>query len=128
MLGEQLQINLVKLEGILQKNAMTSNVLSAWPANQMPLPASAASAVFADSIPTVEEADLFSKGVVTKYFQNQSYGFVRDQLGRELFFHVDEMDFCGAKNNKKFIAVGARVGYDISRTSHGLRIKRIKIY
>lgn len=107
---------------------MPSTTLSAWTANQLPLPSSAAAAVFADSVATVEENDLFSKGVVTKYFQNQSYGFVRDHLNRELFFHVDEMDFCGAKNNKKFIAVGARVGYDISRTSHGLRIKRIKIY
>lgn len=128
MLGEQLQINLVKLGGILQNTAMTTMSPSAWPANQMPLPESAVAVVLADSAVTVDENDLFSKGVVTKYFQNQSYGFVRDHLGRELFFHVDEMDFCGAKSSKKFLAVGARVGYDISRTSHGLRIKRIKIY
>ncbi len=94
----------------------------------MPLPLSAAAAVVMPDSVVVDENDLFSKGVVTKYFQNQSYGFVKDHIGRELFFHVDEMDFYGVKNNKKFITVGCRVGFDISRTSHGLRIKRIKIY
>lgn len=106
---------------------MPNTPVQPWTANLLPLPLTAAAAVIPDAV-VVDEADLFSKGVVTKYFQNQSYGFVKDHLNRELFFHVDEMDFCGVKNNKKFISVGARVGYDISRTSHGLRIKRIKIY
>lgn len=95
--------------------------------NTVPLP----NVACLDATPALapaDENDLFSKGVVIKYFQNQSYGFVRDHIGRELFFHVDEMDFFGAKNNKSFITVGARIGYDVSRTSHGLRIRRIKIY
>jgi len=100
-----------------------------WSTNQAPLPPSISGDMVSAVIPAViDENDNFSKGVVTKYFQNQSYGFVQDRLGRELFFHVDEMDFCGAKNNRKYITVGAQVGYDVSRTSQGLRIKRIKIY
>lgn len=106
---------------------MTATPLMTCPANYLPIP-NAVGAVVQAPLAAVDENDNFSKGVVTKYFQNQSYGFVRDHLNRELFFHVDEMDFCGVKNSKKFITVGARVGYDISRTSHGLRIKRIKIY
>lgn len=106
---------------------MTTEALSAWPANQIPVP-NAVVGVVSAPLSAADENDMFSKGVITKYFQNQSYGFVRDHLDRELFFHVDEMDFCGPKNSKKFITVGGRVGYDISRTSHGLRIKRIKLY
>lgn len=106
---------------------MTATPLMTCPANYLPIP-NAVGAIAQTPVPTVDENDNFSKGVITKYFQNQSYGFVRDHLNRELFFHVDEMDFCGVKNNKKFITVGGRVGFDISRTSHGLRIKRIKIY
>lgn len=106
---------------------MTPQELTAWPANQIPVP-NAVAGVVAAPLSAADENDLFSKGVITKYFQNQSYGFVRDHLNRELFFHVDEMDFCGPKNSKKFITVGGRVGFDISRTSHGLRIKRIKLY
>ncbi len=110
---------------------MMTETLSAWPANQIPVPnavVAGAGAVTAEPLSEADANDLFSKGVITKYFQNQSYGFVRDHLNRELFFHVDEMDFCGPKNSKKFITVGGRVGFDISRTSHGLRIKRIKLY
>ncbi|PIR20900.1 MAG: hypothetical protein COV45_03280 [Deltaproteobacteria bacterium CG11_big_fil_rev_8_21_14_0_20_47_16] len=100
-----------------------------WTANQAPLPTAIVVTASADTVPSfVDENDNFSKGVITKYFQSQSYGFVQDRLGRELFFHVDEMDFCGTKNHRKYLTVGAHIGYDVSRTSHGLRIKRIKIY
>lgn len=105
-----------------------SDTLLQWVPNQIPIPGAAAVTAAAVALSEADQNDLFSKGTITKYFQNQSYGFVRDHLDRELFFHVDEMDFCGAKNSKKFITVGARIGFDVSRTSHGLRIKRIKIY
>ncbi|MBI2345913.1 MAG: cold shock domain-containing protein [Deltaproteobacteria bacterium] len=72
--------------------------------------------------------DLFSKGEIVKFFPQQSYGFVRDAKGRELFFHVDEIDLLGVKNRREQISVGAKVGYDCSRTTHGLRVKRMKIY
>lgn len=104
------------------------DTLLQWVPNRIPVPFAAPAAPAVVPLSPADENDQFSKGVVTKYFQNQSYGFVRDHLNRELFFHVDEMDFCGPKNNKTFITVGARIGFDISRTSHGLRIKRIKIY
>lgn len=106
---------------------MTETLLQ-WVPNQIPIPGAAPVTAAPAALSVADENDNFSKGTITKYFQNQSYGFVRDHLNRELFFHVDEMDFCGPKNNKKFLAVGGRIGFDISRTSHGLRIKRIKIY
>lgn len=106
---------------------MTATPLMTCTPNFLPIP-NVVGAVVQAPLAATDENDMFSKGVITKYFQNQSYGFVKDHLNRELFFHVDEMDFCGVKNNKKFITVGGRVGFDISRTSHGLRIKRIKIY
>lgn len=77
---------------------------------------------------TVSREDLFPKGKITKYFPKNSYGFIRDRRGRELFFHIDELDLVGPLARKQHIRVGADVGYDCCRTSHGLRVKRMKIY
>lgn len=97
-----------------------------WAANTIPVPAAVSRTEGrAEAAPA---ADLFSKGEVVKFFPQQSYGFVRDHIGRELFFHVDEIDLLGPKNKKDFIHVGAKIGYDCCRTPHGLRVKRMKIY
>ncbi|MDO8526732.1 MAG: hypothetical protein Q7T03_03480 [Deltaproteobacteria bacterium] len=76
----------------------------------------------------VSENDLFPKGEVIKFFQGQDYGFIKDQHGRDVYFHLGELDFVGPKNTKNFIKVGARIGYDLSWTSHGQHVRRIKIY
>lgn len=99
--------------------------------NTLPLPAVAllpsVAPAGAESVADVPD-DRFPKGEIIKYFPNLSYGFVRDHIGRELFFHVDEIDLLGPRGRKDQILVGARVGYDCCRTSHGLRVKRMKIY
>lgn len=77
---------------------------------------------------TVSEKDLFPKGVVVKFFENQDYGFIKDQHGHDIYFHLNELDFIGPKNNRSFIKVGNKVGYDLSWTSHGLHVRRLKIY
>jgi cold shock CspA family protein len=78
--------------------------------------------------PDVSRDDRFPKGKIIKYFPNLSYGFVLDQNGRELFFHVEEVDLLGPRGKRQWIQIGAEVGYDCCRTSHGLRVKRMKIY
>lgn len=76
----------------------------------------------------VSEDDLFPKGEVVKYFVNQEYGFIKDQHGRDIYFHLNEIEFVGPKNAKHYIKVGGKIGYDLSWTSHGQHVRRIKIY
>ena len=76
----------------------------------------------------VSQEDLFPKGEVVKFFPQQDYGFIHDQHGRDVYFHLHEMDLVGPKGKKDYIRVGGRVGYDLSWTSHGLHVKRMKIY
>ena len=76
----------------------------------------------------VSTEDFFPKGEIAKFFTNQDYGFIRDQHGRDIYFHLGELDFVGPKNNKSYIKVGVKIGYDLSWTSHGEHVRKIKIY
>lgn len=76
----------------------------------------------------VSQDDLFPKGEIVKFFQNQDYGFIRDQHGADVYFHLNELDLVGPKNSKNFIKVGAKIGYDLSWTSHGQHVRKLKIY
>ncbi|MBI2343426.1 MAG: cold shock domain-containing protein [Deltaproteobacteria bacterium] len=98
--------------------------------NTIPVPPVAlrTQAPLAPATAVVSRDDQFSKGKVVKFFPNLSYGFVRDHIGRELFFHLDEVDFLGPKGHRRHVQVGLDVGFDCCRTSHGLRVKRMKIY
>ncbi|GEM_PF-3190270 len=99
------------------------------PSNTLPLPALARrNGVASAPALAASRDDRFPKGRIVKYFPHLSYGFVRDHIGRELFFHVDEVDLLGPRGRKDCIQVGAEIGYDCCRTSHGLRVKRMKIY
>lgn len=76
----------------------------------------------------VSRDDLFPKGEVVKFFDNLDYGFIKDQHGKDIYFHLGELDFIGPKNNKKYIQVGGKVGYDLSWTSKGQHVRKLKIY
>lgn len=76
---------------------------------------------------TVDMNDNFPKGKVAKYFTHQGYGFIIDRNGREVYFNISEIDFAGTKG-KEDIRIGSPVGYDLSHTSHGLHVKKLKIY
>lgn len=71
--------------------------------------------------------DKFSKGRVMKYFPQSKYGFLKDNRGRDVYFNVDEVRFVGNKG-REALKEGIEVGYDVSWTSHGRHIARIKIY
>lgn len=97
--------------------------------NALPLPSHCGTISTAIPEPdTTIGTDLFPKGDIVKFFPNQAYGFMRDHIGRELFFHLDEVDLLGPRGRREFIRVGLRVGFDCCRTSHGLRVKRMKVY
>lgn len=76
----------------------------------------------------VSMEDFFPKGEVVKFFENQDYGFIRDQHGRDIYFHLNELDFIGPKNSSQYLKVGAKIGYDLSWTSHGQHVRKLKIY
>lgn len=80
------------------------------------------------SSPEASQDDKFRKGKIIKYFPQSGYGFVRDVNGREIYFHLDELRFVGAKNDRRYVTEGAPVGIDVGRTSRGLRVTRLKIY
>ncbi len=107
------------------------------PVNTLPLPVAllleaapgmSHSATSAPAVGLEIGDDLFPKGDIVKFFSQQAYGFMRDHIGRELFFHLDEIDLLGPRGRREFMRVGLRVGFDCCRTSHGLRVKRMKIY
>lgn len=72
--------------------------------------------------------DRFRKAKIIKFFAHLRYGFVRDQNGKEIYFHLDEVRFVGEKSDRSFVTEGAEVGVDVSLTSRGLRVTRLKIY
>lgn len=77
--------------------------------------------------PMVEVDDLFPKGRIAKFFPHQGYGFITDRNGKQVYFNLNEIDFVGPKS-KDDIQTGIPIGYDVSHTSHGLHVKKIKIY
>lgn len=74
------------------------------------------------------QEDYFRKGKVSKYFPHAGYGFIRDGAGHETYFHLDEVRFVGEKKKRGEIKEGMEVGFDVSRTSRGIRATFLKIY
>ena len=76
----------------------------------------------------VDEDDGFSKGEILKFFPHQGYGFVSIKSNAEVYFCLREIDFLGEKADRGYLKEGAKVGYDVSQTSKGLHITKLKIY
>lgn len=94
--------------------------------NWLPLPQMGLAKKVSEQV--VDENDLFPKGQVTQFYPYQGYGYVKNNRGVEIIFNMDEIELVGPKADKKHLAVGARVGYDVSWTSKGLHIRALKIY
>lgn len=69
----------------------------------------------------------FRPAKVIKFLTNAGYGFVRDNNGKEIYFHYDEIRFVGPKLTRSAIREGLEVGIDVSLTSRGLRVTRFKV-
>ena len=76
----------------------------------------------------IDPDDKFRKGRVVKFFPNAGYGCVRDEMGHEVYFHLDEVRLVGKRNDRRYVSEGAPVGFDVGRTSRGLRVTHIKFY
>ena len=72
--------------------------------------------------------DNFRHGKISKFFPQGSYGFVRDEKGKEIYFHLDELRFVGPKSGRAYVVEGVEVGVDVSITSRGMRVTKLKIY
>jgi hypothetical protein len=96
----------------------------ARPPNWLPLPLAEEPLVRRREV-TVDEGDLFRKGDVSAYYVQQRRGFIRNERGSLIPFLLDEITLLG---DARDLEAGLRVGYDVSRTSHGARVTRMKIY
>ena len=74
------------------------------------------------------EEDFFRKGTIMKFFAQSGYGFIRDDKGHQVYFHLDEIRFVGEPRKRSQIKEGMKVGFDISRTSRGVRATHLKFY
>ena len=114
--------------GVEMREGATQTASAAAVVTDLPVPENVSAVVAAQEAVVMPDVnDLFSKGRVTKWFPRQGYGIVTDKNNREVYFSLLEMDFVGEKG-KEALKVGAFVGFDPSWTSHGLHIKRMKVY
>jgi cold shock CspA family protein len=74
-----------------------------------------------------EILEKFPRGQISKFFPQSRYGFIKDRQGRDIYFNLDEVRFVGDKGPQD-IHEGAEVGYDLSWTSRGEHVIKMKIY
>lgn len=72
--------------------------------------------------------DLFRKGQILKFFAQSGYGFIKDEKGKQVYFHMDEVRVVGEPRHKNQIREGMQVGFDVSRTSKGERATHMVFY
>lgn len=96
------------------------------PPNWLPLPGERIGRE--EAVPHVDEDDVFPKGQVLTFYPRQGVGTLRSDRGQAFDFSLSNIDLIGPKGHPRYLAAGARVGFDVSWTSHGLKINRLKIY
>ena len=74
------------------------------------------------------EPDLFHHGVITKLFPTNNMGFVRTEGGHEVPFSYELVILLGDVQKPGELKEGMEVGYDLTWTSKGLRISKIKVF
>jgi cold shock CspA family protein len=67
----------------------------------------------------------YPEGEITNYFPDKGYGFITNEKSEKIFFFLPEVDTMGCRVEQ--IRKGIRVGYDVSLTSKGRRISRLKV-
>jgi hypothetical protein len=73
----------------------------------------------------VEKGDLFYHGILARLFRENDMGIVRSASGREIPFSLEHVILLGEMKHED-LQVGMRVGYDVSWTSNGLRVSKLK--
>lgn len=96
------------------------------PPNWLPLPGERITG--GESAPHVDEDDVFPKAEVLTFYPRQGVGTLKTDRGETFDFSLANIELVGPKGHMRYLDAGARVGYDVSWTSHGLKINRLKIY
>ena len=73
-----------------------------------------------------ERGDLFYHGIIAKLFRGSDMGVVRTASGREIPFSFQHVILLGDLKIEE-LRVGMEVGYDVSWTSNGLRVSKLKL-
>lgn len=72
--------------------------------------------------------DLFYHGTIQRLFPRNNAGVVRTSSGREIPFSFQCLDLFGPVKKPQDLRQGLVVGYDMSWTSDGLKVIKIKTY
>ena len=76
-----------------------------------------------------QPADLFYHGTISKIFWRNETGVIHSDTGKDIPFAFPFVTLLGVpRQDIQFLREGMRVGFDVSRTSKGLRVSVIKIY
>jgi hypothetical protein len=77
---------------------------------------------------TASEADnnRFYRGKINKLFRGNQTGLIVSESGRELFFEYVQVRIVGSVRDFESLREGMRVGFDVGRTSKGLRVTLIR--
>jgi hypothetical protein len=73
----------------------------------------------------IDRGDLFYHGIIAKLFRGSDVGIVRTASGREIPFSFQHVILLGDTKLEE-LRVGMAVGYDVSWTSKGLRVSKLK--
>lgn len=74
------------------------------------------------------DSDLFYHGTILRLSPKKNRGMVRTSSGREIPFSYDHLELSGPVKHPRELREGLVVGYDMSWTSSGLRVTKIKTY
>lgn len=101
---------------------LVAHKIQARKANWLPMPLQ--TVVLEPELPN----DQFLKGELIEYYAQQGVGRVRAFSGKEYEFRVGELELLGSKAHRSHLKLGGKVGFDVAQTSHGLRVKKMKVY
>jgi cold shock CspA family protein len=77
--------------------------------------------------PTDLVADRFYRGTIIGRNPGTLSGVLRTGNGREIAFRMDQLRLLGSVRGFEALREGMRVGFDLGRTSRGLRVTMIRV-
>ena len=98
------------------------------PLNWLPLPGVADVNEISLGEQVVDEHDNFPKATVEEYYPRQRLGFIVTDGGRRMEFDLSRARLACPAHGHPRLKAGCRVGFDVGRTSEGLRVSTIKVY
>lgn len=74
------------------------------------------------------EKDFFYHGTIIRLSPKKKFGIVRTSSGKDLPFSFELVELLGPVTSPRGLREGLVVGYDMSWTSRGLKVTKIKTY